>query len=106
VRELETAHRPVHGRQTDAQAALLAQTLAQLCERQVVLLLNEARDEGQRVRVEQGLSAAGVSCGSEFTRRALPSPHLLDEGEAHAELAGELTLRACALVVSSRDLDA
>jgi hypothetical protein len=67
--------------------------LAPLGQREVILRPAEARHQRQRVSVEQATPAAGVGRRGKPTGQTPPAQHLLDEGDADAELAGESAAR-------------
>jgi hypothetical protein len=85
-------------------SALSRHALAQLCECQVVLRTDETRHQRQRCRVEQAAPPAGVRRSGEPAGQPTSAQHLLDEGDADAELPGELTPRGHALITGLRDL--
>src|SRR5215203_2416326 len=85
----EAHHRPVHGWDRDAQAALALDQVAQLRERQVVLLTDEPRHEPQSRRVEGAALAARTRERREAAGLAPAAQQALDEGAADAEAGGK-----------------
>ena len=85
-------------------AALSHHTRAQFCQGQVVLLAEEACHERQGLSVEQAAPPAGVRGRSEPAGQPASAPHLLEKGDADAELAGELSSRARPFVAGLGDL--
>jgi hypothetical protein len=104
VREPEAAHRPIHRRDADVHPTRRSHALAQLCQSAVVLLADQARHERQGFSVEYAASPAGVRRRSESAGQTPSAQHLLDKGDADAELAGELTSRGRSFVASWGDL--
>jgi hypothetical protein len=84
--------------------ALSRHALAQLCKPQVVLLPDETRNQRQRFSVEQATPPAGGRSRGGPAGQLASAQHLLDEGDADAELPRELTPRGRALITGLRDL--
>jgi hypothetical protein len=84
--------------------ALSRYAFAQLCERQVVLLMDEMRHQPQRFSVEQGAPPASMRSSGGPAGQSASAQHLLDKGDADAELPSELTPRGRALVAGLGDL--
>jgi hypothetical protein len=93
----------MHRRDADVHPTRRSHALAQLCQSEVVLLADQARHECQGCSVEYATPPAGMRRG-ESAGQTPSAQHLLDEGDADAELAGELTSRGRPFVASLGDL--
>jgi hypothetical protein len=85
-------------------SAHIGHALAQLCQGEVVLRAEQARHQRQGCSVEQAAPPAGVCGSGKPAGQPASAPHLLDKGDADAELPGELTSRGRSFVAGVGDL--